>query len=133
MTKPGPAKGCTFDRDLNPIFYTYGGRRLRKKLMARAQVRAEKIVENMSKQVDFADDRAKKAVQTLVETLEAKLPNGLSDAGENADASTYVYSIRDRHNAAALLLKYTQVLPATKSEVVIQTAEAWLEQLAEDE
>lgn len=131
--KPGPPKGCTVERDLNPIFYTYGGRRLRKKLEAKARVRAIKIVENMSKQVDFADDRAKKAIQAVVEILECKLPNGMSDAGENADARGYVYSVRDRTVAAALVLSYTQVKPVVKSEVVLQTAEAWLEKLAEDD
>jgi hypothetical protein len=126
-------KGRTLERGLHPIFQTYGGRRLRKKLEQRARVRATKIVENMSKQVEFADDRAKLAVRTLVETLEARLPNGLSDAGENADASTYVYSIRDRHAAVALLLKYIQPVPTVKTEVTVQTAEGWLASLAADD
>lgn len=126
------AKGRTITIGLHPIFQTYGGRRLRKKLEKQAQVRAAKIVENMSKQVDFADDRAKKAIQAVVEIIEAKLPNGLSEAGENADACMYVYSVRDRQAAAALILNYTQVKPVVKTEMVLQTAEAWLEQLAEE-
>jgi hypothetical protein len=114
-----PGFPLTFERNLNPIFYTYVGRKLRRRAEADARIIAPRIMENMSKQVDFADDRARIAVQAAVEIVETKLDNGV-----------HVYSAKDRMAAINTILNFTQPKPASKTELTVQTAESWLESLA---
>lgn len=118
--------GRTCRRGLPPWAYTYAGRRLRKKWAQEAAVKAHRIVENMSKQVEFGDDRAKTAIEAavaiIVEKSTAKRADGLDD---------FMCSPKDRLAAIKLVLDFTQSKPATQTvqKLTIETAEDWLKSL----
>lgn len=105
------------------IFHTFGGKKLLASMMTQNRRRAERIVETMSKEVEFGDSRAKVAIQAAVEVIEL-----VQEVGEK---KIPLYKASERLKAAELILKYTQKLPATDSNVNLHTAEEWLADLAD--
>ena len=68
----------------------------------------------MSK-IDIKNQYAKEALETAVEIL--RTPS----------------ATRDRLASARLILEFTEAKPASKSEVTLHQAEAWLEELAKED
>ena len=77
--------------------------------------KAKKFAEEVVSKIDIKNQYAKEALETAVEIL--RTPS----------------ATRDRLASARLILEYTEAKPASKSEVTMHKAEAWLEELAKED
>jgi len=77
--------------------------------------KAKKFAEVVVSKIDIKNEYAKEALETAVEIL--RTPS----------------ATRDRLASARLILEFTEAKPASKSEVTLHQAEAWLEELAKED
>ncbi len=77
--------------------------------------KAKKFAEVAVSKIDIKNEYAKEALETAVEIL--RTPS----------------ATRDRLASARLILEFTEAKPASKSEVTLHQAEAWLEELAKED
>ena len=77
--------------------------------------KAKKFAEVVVSKIDIKNQYAKEALETAVEIL--RTPS----------------AARDRLASARLILEFTEAKPASKSEVTLHQAEAWLEELAKED
>lgn len=107
------------------------GRKWRAICRVVARNKARRIVNNMEKDVEFPDSRAKlvmeKMVEIVVDQCAPANPRRLL-AGYD-DKAVYEYSAKDRIAAMKAIWEYTQSKPETKAKVTVATAEDWLASL----